>query len=82
MDNERLTDRLDSKSPRRGNVQFTNYLQMTTNNVNITNYQLIIMNINNKHIPVNIILLPYRKGNDINILPFREDVNSSPCCGQ
>ena len=42
VDNERLTGRLGSTGPRRGITQFTNYLQKTTNNVNITNYHLIM----------------------------------------
>ena len=70
MDNERLTDRLGSTVPRRGNTQFTDYLQKTTNNVNITNYHLIMKDMNNKHIPVNVILFPYRKGINTNILSF------------
>ena len=54
MDIVRLTGRLGSAGPRRGNA-ITNYLQKTTNNVNNTNYELIMKNMNNKHIPVNII---------------------------
>ena len=42
VDNERLTGRLGSTGPRRGITQFTNYLQKNTNNVNITNYHLIM----------------------------------------
>ena len=44
VDNERLTGRLGSTGPRRGNTQFTDNLQMTTNNVNNTNYHLIMKN--------------------------------------